>query len=217
MQVFRSFPTADNPTAGVHVKLHHFSTYRFTQAIAEHAVDERFIDAKWSRDWGIGMKDIKFNRGGRPYYVRDGCGVLSGGWRHCCERAQRKLLMHHTSGPVGLRRIGIKVPNFDERFGNWHVGFHGLQHETGLRGVLATGLKTPTQRNEDPQIHRISKHTTVFNIENFGDAVFFSPSHKYRLVMCVFVGSGVELTRKCVGGITTVPHMVCSGETIPAG
>lgn len=125
-RVFRSFPTADNPTAGVHVKLHHFSTYRFTQAIAEHAVDERFIDAQWSRDWGIGMKDIKFNRGGRPYYV-----------------------------PVGFRRIGIKVPNFDERFGNWHVGFHGLQHETGLRGVLATGLKTPTQRNEDPQIHRI--------------------------------------------------------------
>lgn len=68
-RVFRSFPTADNPTAGVHVKLHHFSTYRFTQAIAEHAVDERFIDAQWSRDWGIGMKDIKFNRGGRPYYV----------------------------------------------------------------------------------------------------------------------------------------------------
>jgi len=151
----------------------------------EHVVDSTFVDDNWSREWAPFMKDMSFDRGGRPYYVsRSLCD--DDGHALTCKWCLPLLVLLQV--PVGFSRIGLKVQDFDRRFGDWHVAFHGLRSDATVKAILASGgLKTPTQVGIEPPIRHISLGETVFDIDNFADAVFLSPSYKYRFVRRVML------------------------------
>eukprot|EP00299_Pterocystis_sp_00344_P013721 c6754_g1_i1.p1 GENE.c6754_g1_i1~~c6754_g1_i1.p1 ORF type:complete len:1114 (-),score=222.57 c6754_g1_i1:21-3362(-) len=102
-------------------------------------------DSRWDKTFPESERDVKFWRGGRPYYVA-----------------------------VGFQKSGVRVDRFEELYQSWCVGYHGTKPSSVLP-ILQNGF----DMNRKPLDNHWQLGETHFEIHNFANAVFVSPSYVY--------------------------------------
>lgn len=75
--------------------------------------------------------------------------------------------------PVGFIGIGLSVKYFDE---NTCVAYHGVRLNS-LPSILRDGFKLPSESTGVKKF--VIRCPTIFDISNFANAIFVSPSIKY--------------------------------------
>lgn len=125
--------------------------------------------------------------------------------------------------PAGFRRAAVDVGNFSP----WEdaaVGFHGCTLEAA-KAILKGGFKLPSQLKGVRAGH-IPLGTSTFGIDNWSDAVFLTPSHKYTMaphygglgtLKQVKGKDGVFINTKCVDESETMVFCILQCRIRPGG
>lgn len=141
------------------VETQHFTTFKFETKGAEIDLDFEapFEKKQYSRKYDDEdeNKMVTFKRGGMDYFL-----------------------------PAGFSRVAIDIGKFDP----WEkcvVGFHGTTLERAKKLLEAGAFMLPKDRKardgEGVRSSHIREGTKKFGVENWPEAIFLSPSHKYTM------------------------------------
>lgn len=172
----------------------HFSTFRFTIGAGICTFDG--LEIEENSQYSRGYDDLEecrlstWTRGGLPYYL-----------------------------PHKFTRKSLVVPDFHTACGNTTscVGFHGTNFEAAQH-IIRNGFQLPSEGGPC-RVHRlhIRPRVSVFGVDDWSEAVFLSPSHKYCMAphyggcgsLRTFRSRGARAVFACTGSIPEDKMVFC--------
>jgi len=138
----------DRDKGSISFSIFHFSMYRLVAEKKCAHLSEELFDIKFDIQWKDDLGDLHYDRG-KPYYPAE-----------------------------GFKRLALKIDNFEEKYANWNVVFHGTDFEK-LKDITKEGLKhSGMLKGEEAKIFAENTDSTYKGYEEHRKFIYTSPSWK---------------------------------------